>query len=290
MKFEIGKREIDVKWGHVLLFLGVEIGLTITMMVLSAAIAYMMPEGPWVESFFIYNIWIGGILAVISQPLLGWVFLSLAEPLKMKKDVGFCRGIATAQFLVITAIWLLVMVIETIFFITHMGPGAEFLPPAYNIAFTLGYLVSAALGAIVQYLWMLLLLNPNKRKLTDAAFYAVIFALLMALLDASIAFAMTYYPGMAFQLSLDIEMARYLAIEFMFGLPLIYYLKGMKKLDDGAQIFVALYVGAKALYLIANMEWITLGNVVEIIALIESLLGLVLVYLLSRLEIKDATL
>jgi len=282
MEFELLGRKIDVRLAHIALFLASIIAMAILSMLIIVAVVLIRTGGLDSEAFLYYQMTLTKDLVVILLPLGPLLLLMMAGFDKMKKDVALCRSLAGACFLFTVLFTITIYIISLI--ILHYQPD-----PVDIVISVLSKTLGSANGAISFYLWLLIFLSPERKRLADAAIYAVFFAVVMLVISPSVwLFA---FSGLQTAIDLDI-----LARSFQFGsdalfegirymilaMPLLYSTLG-KKLDrDAAYLFAGLYLGAGLLgavsdYLSFSGAWQGI-----LASFITRAIGLGLLYLISR--------
>ena len=292
MKFEIAKRGVDVRWNHVWLFLGVQMAFAIILGILSAAIAYIV-TGIVTTDFFFWAGAISSILGGMFWPAAAWVYLSQARDFKFGRDVGFCRGMAAAGFLVASVTSLAMSLLLFVRF------GSGF--PGYGILENVRAIASFGFGAVISYLWLLVFLKPDRKKMMETAKYAVIFAVMMLVVSNIVEVLIPHFSNLSYDLlaleatytlSKPLSLLSFLLVEFVFGFVLLYHVSEMKKLDEGAYLFIGMYLVYLLLGLVPDIDSLFGGHwsLGGLFILIDGIIGLCLVYLLSRLNLKDISI
>lgn len=277
MKFEIAKREVDVRWNHIALILSVILGVIITLAIISFAAG-----GFSLENFPLWSFNISSILDNEGRPVFAFLLLAAASLFKMKKDVAFCRSVAAANFVVFTPIFVYLLVVLTFPF--------PFLSPAANTLLLLENLLASAAGAILLYLWLLTMMKFEWNQLKKAVAYGLIFAISIRVAIEAIEFVFAYANSVVYAFEFRMHYIYLIAMYFLLGFPILYHTLG-KKLDNAAAvIFGALYAGMGLIDTFVDMERLPAGDLSSFSGLAISLATLSLLYLLSRLNLNDITL
>lgn len=275
MKFEVAKREVDVRWNHIALILSVILGVIITLAIISFATG-----GFSLESFPLWSFNISSILDNEGMPVFAFLLLAAASLFKMKKDVAFCRSVAAANFVVFTPIFVYLLVVLTF----------PFLSPATNILLLLKNLLASAADAILLYLWLLTMMKFEWNHLKKAVAYGLIFAISILVAIEAIEFVFAYANSVVYAFEFRTYYIYLIALYFLLGFPILYHTLG-KKLDNAAAvIFGALYAGMGLIDTFVDMERLPAGDLSSFSGLAISLATLGLLYLLSRLDLRDLTL
>jgi hypothetical protein len=238
LKYSVLGREVDVSAGHLWVYFSAVMIITLAVMLISAAIGLTMAMSngqDFVESFLQASILLGKLMSPFSLIIMSAFILWLAPIFKMKKDLAFCRSMAGAAFVFGIVIAALASVV---FIITQYIP----LGPGLALDFIVR-IISSVSGAIVLYLALLILLNPERKRLEDALTPAAILALAvtatLVLVPLLVAYQQEAFTYLDLQPSLLATFASYLVI----GAVVLYHTR--RKLD------------MKAAYLFAGAEILT---------------------------------
>ncbi|MFH0737161.1 MAG: hypothetical protein V1827_00590 [Candidatus Micrarchaeota archaeon] len=277
MEFKLLGRKTDVGLDHILLYIGaIFVLIIVSMLITLLAVRFDFAALPAYSAAF------ASVLGLIILPLIAWSLLTIAGFSKMKKDAALCRSFAAASFL-----FTLLLAIP-LYLILGVVLGAQLDAADISISILSQLAVSAA-GAISLYLWLLIFLAPERKRLADSAIYSFFFAVAMLIISRFIWVAAVG----SVQTAVDLDL---LARSFQFGsdtlfqvmrdillaMPLLYFTLG-KKLDrDAAYLFAALYLGAGLLALLSDYLSASTTWQADLASLITKAIALGLLYLLSR--------
>jgi|GEM_PF-3210493 len=279
MEFELIGRKISVGAKHIWLVLAVMLFWTILVAVPTALYAFAFPldeQASFDANLLLASISVSFLLGLISQPLLSYLFLKAAPYFRLKADVGFCRSIAMANFIV-SSILILLGFLGLILLAYLMGD---------IIIGSIAGILEAAVGAVLVYLWMLFFLKSDKEKTKKAAEYAVIFATAMILIRSLTTFFVNYNINVLYTVGFELELLWQFIAYFLFGFILLYHIP--KKHGIESYFFAGLYI---ALFLFSVLVSIFLfvvegdsivGPVATSDSMLDALLSLGALFILGR--------
>ena len=219
-----------------------------------------------------------GAIAAVSAPVSALLFLWLAGLLRLKKDEGLCRSLASAEAILAMAIGiagdialvvLLALELDTLYLI--------------SLAISmLGSILSAAAGAIVVYLWLLIAMKPDRKRGEGVAGLSALFAVITLLAWKFAAALSVYYYGFGEAVTLGFEDVAAVAGNFLFAFAILYHTRMRKTNKDDAALFAVLYMGGNVLFGIAR--FVQTGDL-EVAFIAGAALELALLHALAN---KDA--
>lgn len=286
MRFEIARREVDVRWGHVAVVLASIAAIVVPTLVLAMLWAYALPPEPvfsFQENSAMTMAWLLSVLDLIASPISAFLLLTFAMLLKMKKDVALCRSLAGAEFLLMAAFD--VSLFAAAFLLSLAAPVAMQGSARLAVS-TPAALVSTAGGAIVVYLWLLAIAAPDRKKAEQTLVPAAVFALLavaIGVFPAVIDLAGGGFRADAGPYIMSLQTGFSLLLNFIFGFIILYHAQG-KRLDGAACLFAALYVASPFLGMLATLVE---PGIFMPEQTITAALKLALLYGLSRVDLKD---
>lgn len=235
MRFSVIGRDVEFGWRHLGLAAGwlaiFAILLTVVTALLAFATGDISPEG-----YLASTLLVAGIVGPFSVVLTALAFLFAAGIFKMGRDVAFCRGMATAEFLIYLAMGIVSQAAGVLVGLVAAAP--------MLILSTVGMAANAALAGMTLYLWMLLLLKPQKNELMKAAELAAVFAVAMFLFENGALVLVGQLSGVPAQIALGPEMIPGVVGDLVFALPLIHFARGLRKPDAAAYLFAGLYASS----------------------------------------------
>lgn len=239
MEFDILGWDADVRIRHIILMALVPFGIPF----LSSAIGllYALFSGLDIaEGFYNLGAILGPFFGIFLLPLVSFVSLYLApDILKMKNDPKTCRSLASAYVLC----WGLGLGILSLAVQLSYGflPGEMAYALLYFPISSMNTIFNAAVSAIILYLWLLIFLKPERKRLEAAIAPSVLFALLAVAVQYSIAYLLTsrgIYPLLGYELA----GATYFFLDYLvLAFPIIIFMAD-KRLGKGAYLFSLFYL------------------------------------------------
>jgi hypothetical protein len=267
MKFAIFGRGIEVKWSHLLLLVGAWIITSIiTFMPIALAASFFFGSfGP--ESVASASMMLSPVLGIVAIPLMAWMCLYLAGWFKMARDEGLCLSVGGAMFLF--SLFLTLFLAMAAFTLLAGNAAVS----AYAIA---GNIIATPGGAIIFFLWLLLLLGPDHARLKPALANAAIAAFALLLIRLGIAFATIGNMDLGMMQQLGLGDLIMLADNFVWAIPLAYFAR--KMVSGPEYVFVASLIGGQLL-MVLGRAGPALWNPVVDVALNAAFIGAI--YLLA---------
>ena len=278
MKLTVFGRKIDVSWKHFLFYTGIFI-------LFSLIPVPLMLYANWQGDYSYYDILaiFSTIISIVGAPLTAFVLIKLAPKVKLKKDLNFCRAMAVSEFILFAVVSLAASAMllalaesESTINLGYFGPVSLGIG---QIASFMGGAVSAAL----LYLWLLFFIKP-KKDLERFVEYALMFAVIAALLGQYITFTMEYHLlDIPHRISFDLNLVAEFAGYVFFGFIILHSMP--KKLDEAANAFALLYVLPTALLGLESMAGS--GRMLWLFSFVDEITILVVLYLLSKSMEKE---
>ncbi len=278
MEFEVLRRKIDIRWSHILLYLGVFLGLN--LLISLPGFVYFVFIDFTLDGYLDYLLATGYLLAAVLMPLIAFIFLRLSGIFKMKSDVDFCRSMGGVNFLVMGTISILGF-LATIYYGYTTGIVVG------SILGLVGTFAGVAFSSIIIYLWMLFWLSPDvkgsKGALQNAALVAIIFLLVE---HGAMFIYSTHILDRAYAPSIfGLESISSAVGLFLFAFILLYHMP--KRLGGEARLFASLYLVSALFPVLGSvidivMEGMAIGLEEQVLVFIEAVLSLALIYALSR--------
>ncbi len=274
MHFSVVGREVDVELKHFLIVFGTIVVLTIVAAAVAIPYAYLSSS-----AFGMAMVEVTAMSFAVVTPLSAFLMLFLVGiVLKKKKDAALCRSLAAASFM-----------LYALLYIVFMGLAIALGHISFNPLYDAANLFSAGSAAILLYLWLLIFLKPDGKKVGKTMRYAAIYAIAFFIIQKLYLFFSYYNTATVYTLTPTSALIIWMVHNFLFGLALLYFAKEIKKLNGAAYLFAGLFLGSSLLYTI-NKFIVSPGLtefLVGISDLVMSAVALVLVYLLScKLEEK----
>ncbi len=277
MEFSVLGRPVGVTWAHMALFTGVFIAISIAVMLISAAAAFVLEGGITPESFIAGTAATVSLLALVSGPVEAYLLLKAGKMAKMKTDVAFCRSVSAASFLLVAALYLVFFALVLI--------GNDFFSdiyPLFGIPMTAGQFLSLGAGTFVTYFWLLAVLEYKAGRATRTAMNALLFAIGLFVLERIFEFVLDYSAGTAAPLAFGASMAFSFVRFFVFAFAVLY-VAGGKKLDMAAAwLFAAMYVGSAVLFDVNNVLAGSMAVAEAALEIAHPVFALALLYVLCR--------
>lgn len=273
MQIKLAGSSIDIKGQHLIatFVLFLVIGVPATMLLLSSP-----TSGSTAATSAFYSI-ILAILSIIAHPLLAILLLFVAGVFKFKKDESTCRSMATSGFIIYGAALIVLLILS--FVITPMEISA-------NISGAIVGLLQTGVDAIMIYLWMLIFLKNDGKKIVSTIPYALIFSILVFVAGRLFLYGLAYHNGVPYVFNFDIASFSIIAVWFVDGTAILYRIKGQKLNMEAAYIYSALLIAGAIVYGAVDPTGAFLGNLSRFELLIEDIVALILLYLLSRMKQK----
>jgi hypothetical protein len=300
MKFDVLGRDVNVGWNHVVVSLLSLIAYAVIILIVALPPAYFFylplkyasePGGSGIMLIQGAGDYGRAIASIIGIPFEAFILILVASWLyKMTKDAALCRSLSGAYFFVTTGIYLVVSIPVTILFLLGqltLLPGSTLLT---QLAGMLLNILGNATGAILLYLWLLAIAEPDMQKAKKTIIPAAVFGAALALFWFLQVLPWTAPDQSALiQDTIIFAVGQHMAglisaflLNLVLGFIILYHLKG-KKLDDAAYLFAALIVASPLLMM---MESLAISGTSDLWATLTALVTLALLYGLSRIDLK----
>lgn len=225
------------------------------------------------KSFDAYYSAVTGILGVIAGPLVAGALVLGMGLFKIDKGPSTSASLAASAFVIYAA------VIAGFFLLSVSASPAGAGKAALGAISTI---LQAAAGTIVIFLWMLIFIKPDTKRLGQIVPYALAFAVVVFLAGRLLLLALS--GGGQYQLSFDLASLAVIAAWFLNGTAILYSTRG-KGLDmDAAYTYAALVLADGLIYGLVDKNMVLLGSLSRFAVLAEALAALVILYVLSRPE------
>ncbi|MCI0503895.1 hypothetical protein L0Y65_04240 [Candidatus Micrarchaeota archaeon] len=277
MKFTVAKREVDLQPIHVLYVLAILLLFVIALTLAVALATFVLTGGFSMEDFLIIQVDFLGIFSIISTPVLAFLLLRFSGILKMKNNVAFCRSLAASDAVISIGLALLAVLAGFAFGLYTL----QELPSA-AIALA-GNTLSSLAGAIVMYLWLLLILKPDGKRAKETGIKAGIFAIVYFMIHGVIVVLLSHAADDLVAVQLDWENIRFIISNFMFAFPLLYFMKE-KEDREAYLLFAGLFIGAELMYGV-NTLLADAGGWFWILEIALAIAELGIIYALSKKDI-----
>jgi len=289
MKFNVIGREVEIGWKYLFPYLAAVFAISLLAFILGLVQVYLSGNLADLSTdmgmFLALSSFatITDYLAIIGIPLSAFALLTAAGFFRMKKDAVLCRSLAAMHFLVFE------LLLGVLGFFMFAFIYANILQPPPDTLFIIRNLVIIAINtpiiqafsAFLLYLWLLILVEADIKKLKKAVTPALIFALLYLVLQESAVFLLSYQGGLVYEIELGASLISFFATTLVFGLAVIYHAQG-RKLDNAAYLFAALFLLPHSIYSIISFA--TGENTKGFEALMffgERVVQLILIYFIS---------
>jgi hypothetical protein len=218
-------------------------------------------------------------LTLIGPLLLAFLFLRMAPIFRYKRDEAFARSCAGANFIVIAILSIL-----AIGSILVVDPGAPTYYLFGGLMGIFGSLLGNVAGGILIYLWMLLLISPQRERLEKAAGYAIAFAALMFIITGAYTFFTLYALDEVYVLDIGSVMTLAVLSNLFFGFIVLYSYPD--RIGKWATLFAGSYIGSSLFLdlreLFMNFVTVQLNDPSLVANLAHALFSLALIYILGR--------
>jgi hypothetical protein len=301
MKFDVLGREVNVEWDHLIVVVGVYFGISILFALLGFIFGFTS-GGAYATTTFIdafelfFSVYLS-VIEIIVSPLMGFVFLWMAQRFfKQKKNDGLCRSLAGAHLIFGIVVMLIVFSLTSSNYLRVLGPINFFLFGV--VSGLIGGFLNLSLGSFIIYLWMLIFLNMDWKKLKERAQLAIFFALILLIIPEVIDFFFLFQQSNVYSFNYGIwDTLGIIGEWFVFGLLILYYIKD-KQLGFEAYVFSGLYLIPVALssivYFSAGILDTSVNSgsgfftdvIARLILLIERLFAIILLYILGKARLK----
>ncbi len=224
------------------------------------------------KSFEAYYSAITGIFSVIAEPVLAAAFIFGIGIFKLKKEPRSCASMAASGFAVYAALTVAIFILGL-----YSAPSTA---PVIALGM-ISVLVQSAASSVIIYLWMLLLLEKDKARLSSALPLSLAVAVVAYLAGRGFLFLLSYSKAAPFQLALDLSAAAIIVKWLLTALAILYSTRG-KKLDmDAAYTYSAFVLADAVIYGLVDQNLALLGNPSRLAVLVEVVVALALLYILS---------
>jgi hypothetical protein len=290
MRFELLQREIDIRWTHIGVYLVLMLALILLFAALSGIIAGSLSVATGSDFstvYFLTVVNLAGIYTIANSPISAFLLLLFASVIfKLKKDVSLCRSLVAAYFLVNFVIFLVIYIAASTYIETAQI--SQFFDPFALVA----SILSSLAVTIILYLWLLIFLKPEKKRIRKTALYAVLFAIVFFLLREAYIFFSYYNMGGIYAPPLDSGVVLWLVHKFLLGFALLYFSKDIKKLGKEAYLYAALVLGEGLFSTLGNFfgtGWASSEFLLGLMGLVMAPVSLVLIYIISlKMEEREA--
>ncbi len=224
------------------------------------------------KSFEAYYSAITGIFSVIAEPVLAAAFIFGIGIFKLKKEPRSCASMAASGFAVYAALTAAIFILGL-----YSAPSTA---PVIALGM-ISVLVQSAASSVIIYLWMLLLLEKDKARLSSALPLSLAVAVVAYLAGRGFLFLLSYSKAAPFQLGLDLPAAAIIVKWLLTALAILYSTRG-KKLDmDAAYTYSAFVLADAVIYGLVDQNLALLGNPSRLAVLVEVVVALALLYILG---------
>lgn len=274
MEFEFLGRKITTQASHFLLFLMVflSLGLGIALVSLVLATINHIPGAIDFTENFLWtyedvNDWITPFLL----PAIAYFLLKGAGIFKLKKDIKLCRACPAVFFILFLALHVFISIISLLFL-------------SFDAVLALGKsiisILTTGFSAVLMYLWMLIFLALDKKKIKKAAELGILFALVIVLLVELQEFFELYSIGLIYVWKFSIYQIQDMMHSFMFGLVLLYHIP--KKIGRECLLLAGLYISPFVLLLLLR-QFMWFGEIsFELDGLLYAVISLGVLYLFGK--------
>jgi len=245
MKFKVLGRDVEVNWIHLaiafLMMFGLSVFFGIMIILYSFTASGNIQSQTYNKAYSDFSIILVTILGVVIEPLLAFLMLWAALRIfRFVKDDSLCRSLAASYFALFGIPLAIINVLMS--FVTGVFSN---LDPFGMLLKLIDRLVSIPLGAaftaIMIYLWLLILIKPEKEKLARAVKLAGIFSVSLFILVAAIKFIWNYQSGSVPSLGYSLADALFVLVgSLIFSFPILYSFQ--KKLNMEAYLFAGIYL------------------------------------------------
>jgi hypothetical protein len=235
MKFEVAKREVDVRWPHVWFVIGMMFAIVAAFAILAiiaTGLVSLSSGAGFSDSYPQALALIGTLLALVTPALTAFAYVSALPYFKLKKDVAACRSVSASQFILVASMTIVLMVMTG-----FLGQSTIWIMWPIRI---IAQVAVAAEGAILFYLWMLIFLKNDVEGVKKSALPATLAAVAITAVGIIAPYAMAELFGLGYIPAIDLAALRAIINNLWFALPLIMFMP--KKLDDASYLFSGLFL------------------------------------------------
>lgn len=269
MEITVAGRVVPLRLEHFFAVFAALIIVALAAMIATAVSALALSGSLDQDSLVRQTAIVGDVVTAIGMPLFAFLFLRMAGIFRMEKDALLCRSLASAN-----AILAMAVNAAGLFLLIGLAGGFG-LPDLISLA---GDILSAAAGAVVLYLWLLIAMKPDRRKAEEPAWLSAVFAIAMLLFWKIILALGTYYAGFGEQAGFGLGDIPSLIQNLFFAFAILYHVKGTAIVKKDAAFFAALFIGAYALYSVA---YFLQSGIPDATYAIDAGLKLALLYILA---------
>jgi hypothetical protein len=286
MRFEILKREIDVKWDHIFVVLGAFVAIALVAAIVSLLLVFISPgtlpiqgqgKFDFSTNFLAASAIVTSVFGLVGQPILAFAMLYLAGIFKMKKDLDLCRALASCAFVLGMVMLLISAFAGLVVGLYELSMSGLFV----LLVSVLTSILSRVAGAIILYLWLLILLEKNIDRIKKVVVYALVFALALFLIEKAGSRVFEYAVGVLYPIEFGVVILAPFIRDFVFGLVILYHTLEKKIDKNTAALFTVAYLGSYTLSVISSFIY---GRTIipSLVTAALEVVGIGILYLLSR--------
>ena len=279
MRFEVAKREVEVGWSHVWFVIGVMFAIVAAFFVLTGlatALISFTSGAALTDSYMQALTMVTTILALLTPPLGAFLYVIAMPHFKIKKDAASCRSVVAAQFILLTSMTLVLLVLSGL-----IGEYSPWISWPFQIA---ARVAMSAQGAISLYLWMLIFLKNDIDGVKKSALPAAVAAVAITAVYIIVPYAMVELFSLGIMPKIGFDMIVDVVQNLWFALPLIMFMP--KKPDDAAYLFSGLFLlgvvsGALSQFFMTagGSAGLALSGISPILSVLEAIAMIGIVYI-----------